>query len=322
MIRAGQLRAYASASMPQDNTTISGGVIDRSVSIDFSDLSATGGLQVVSSDSGDSVSLTIYGRLANGVINSESVSLNGTTPAPTAETAWERIMKAVKSDVTVGDVAVEQVTAVATGTLQDADSDTAVLDLGASTVDGYYVGFVFRVTGGTGVGSIAKVLVYDGSTQTAVFDKVLTLNNTSVYRLSRGVVLNKSPYEIMTVRRPFWNALATAPSGADRVFYEKFFWRNDSAESLTLAQVQEVVNTSGILFGIDPTIPSTSSVVNRLTAPVISNLVFGRLPQDIPTTLATLAPGQAVGVWLAFAVSAGQTPRKTAYMSRLAGQTT
>ena len=310
--------------MPENNTTLSGGAIDRTTVVDFSDMTIVDQLQVVSSNPGDTASVVIYGRLANGIVNNETVALVGQSPAVTVQTAWERIMKVLKLATTAGDVAVEQVTPVASGTVVDGGLgvDTIELDGSSSNVDNAYVGLVFRVLTGTGAGVVAKILSYEGDTQTAVLDKLVTVDSTSTYRLSRGVILNKAPIEIMTVRRPFYNALAAAPSGDNRVYYEKFFWRNDSSEDLLISSVLEVLNASGkISFGVDPTVPSTSSVANRLTAPVIRNLVFGRTPQSIPTNQSTLASGQAVGVWLRFAVNAGQSPQKLSYMSGLSGQT-
>lgn len=324
MILAGQIRAYASASMPEDNITISGGAIDLTTAIDFADMLAVDQLQVVSSNSGDTQSVMIFGRTANGIINSEWKALAGTTPSPTVITNWERIMKVVKSDPTLGDVAVEQVTPVASGSIQVGGSsvDTVTLDIGASAQDNAYVGLVLRVTSGLGVGSIAKVLAYNGATQQAVLDKTVTFDTTSNYLLSRGVILNKNPHEIMIVRRPFYNAVASPSGGASLTFYEKFFWRNDGLDQLSLAQVQEVLNVTGkILFGIDPTIPSVSSVANRLTPPIITGLNFGRIPQSVPTNQSILASGQACGVWLSFAVNAGQNPQKLSYLSAMSGQT-
>jgi hypothetical protein len=322
MILAGQLRAYASLNMPESDTTTSGGSIDRTTIVDFSDLMTVDGLQIVSSNNSDTSSVTIYGRLASGIITSETDSLNGITPVPTTQTAWAHIMKSIKGASTLGDIAIEETTATAVGMVQSAVSNTAVLAAASLTTDGFYTGLVFRVLTGTGAGSIAKVLSYNGTTQTATFDKVLTLDSTSQYRLSRGLVFNKNPFEIITIRRPFYNAAANPGSGSIKVLYEKFFWSNDSTQNLSFAYVQEILNRFGnILFGIDPTIPSISYAANRLTPPAISSLVFGRLNQVIPTVQSVLANGQAVGVWLSFTIPAGRSPQNFSYMSGLSGQT-
>lgn len=318
MIRAGQLRAYAALHTPENNTTLTGGAVDLSTSIDFSDLLAVDGLQIVSSEA-DSISVQIFGRLGSGMISSEIVALNGRTPVPTVQVAWERIMKVLKGASSSGDIAVEQLTAVLSGTLQGGSADRVILSVAASATDNAYNGLVFRLTAGTGVGTIAKVLDYDGTTRTAVLDKLVTVDGASQYRLSPGVVISRLPHEIMAVRRPFYNLTAAPPSGVDRVYYEKFFWRNDSLEVLQAPEIKELANPSGkVTFGLEL---GNASVANRLTAPLIPNMTFGRLPQALPSASPDLASGQAVGVWLSMSVQAGQSPIRSSYQSGISGQT-
>ena len=320
MILPGQLRAYASLGMPEGNTTIAGGPIDITTAIDFYDVSSVDGLQVVSSDL-DAVNVQIFGRLASGLISSETVTLAGKTPVPTTQLAWERIMKVLKSGPSLGDVAVEQVTPTFTGAAAGGTGDQVVLGTVASATDWMYTGLVCRVTGGLGAGSLAKVLDYVGATKTLTLDQVMVVDTTSQIRLSPGVLLAKLPHEILEVRRPFYNVAASLPNGVDRTFYEKFFWQNTSSEVLEYASVREVRNPTGrIQFGVDLTMPSVSSVPNRLTAP--QSQAFSRLAQDVPTAQASLASGQAVGVWLSFVVPAGQSPIRSLYTSGLVGQTT
>jgi len=307
--------------MPEDNASPTGGVIDLTTGVDFTDLTSTGNIQVVSSDDGDGIDVQVYGRNGSGTVVSEVVQVTGQTPVPTSTvTAWERIMKVLKFDTAAGDIAVEQVIPTKLGTLQGGSDDQVILDSGASSISGSYAGLVFRIVSGLGAGIIGKVVGYNGSTKILTLDKVVVVDETSEYQLAPGVVLFKSPHEILTVRRPFYNVAAAAPSGSDRVFFEKFFWRNNASETLLLASVQEVSNpTNKITFGLD--IGVTSSVVTRLTAPVVPEMIFGRLPQAVPSIPPNLAPAQAVGVWLSFAVPAGQSPIRSSYQSALTGQT-
>ena len=62
----------------------------------------------------------------------------------------DRLMKAIKSATTAGDVAVMASTAERTGTAQAGSLDTITLDVGASAVDDFFVGMVIRITSGTG----------------------------------------------------------------------------------------------------------------------------------------------------------------------------
>jgi hypothetical protein len=326
MIRPGQLRVYGSAVMPEDNLVENvGGAIDRYTSLDFSDLDVNDRLQVVSSEVGDIAPITIHGRVVSGMIQSESVTLTGTVPHMTTQVAWERIMKVVKSASTSGTIAVERVTAVRTGTLQGpgVESNLVVLDLGASSIDGYYVGLVLRVTTGLGASQIAKVLSYYGSGREVTLDTNFSaVDETSEYRLSKGVVMHKLPIECLTVRRPFYNALADLSGGSERSYYEKFFWRNDSSETLmTDVNVREVMNPTGrISFALESVLDGTGSNGahhNRLVAP--PDLVFSRNEQVVPTS--QLLGSQAIGVWLRFTLPAGQQPIKSSYLTGLQGQT-
>src|SRR5262249_24908736 len=52
------------------------------------------------------------------------------------------------------------------GTLQSATSTTAVLDSGASTLDGAYTGKTITITGGTGSGQSRTIISYVGATKT------------------------------------------------------------------------------------------------------------------------------------------------------------
>lgn len=324
MIFPGQLRAYAAALMPENNTIANvGGAIDLTTAIDFSIMSQVDQLQIVSSSSLDTaVSVTIYGRLASGMIVNETDVLNGQTPVPTTQNAWNRIMKAAKSGTSVGDIAIEQVTPVRIGTLIGAGSSTdqVVLDSGASSVDGTYVGNVLRITSGTGHGTIAKIFQYVGSTKTAYLDKQVTIDNTSAFLISNGTVFLKSPNEILNIHRMFYGATADVASGSLRTYYEKFFWENDSSQTLLVASVvlaQGFLNNA-VSFAVDPILPSTSTAANRLTLPS-SSLTFGIAPQSVPNN--QLLSGQSVGVWVQFMVPAGQSPQNSDWLSGLSGQT-
>lgn len=321
MIKPYQIRAYASAGMPENNTdTPVGGAIDLTTAIDFADLGVNGQLQVVSSSSSDTTqSVTIHGRLQNGSIVNEAVTLTGQTPVPTVQNAWERFMKAIKSASTAGVVAVEAVTPDHAGTLQATPTNSDEIQLApiASNQDGAYVGMVVRLTGGGGVGSIAKILSYFGTTRTAILDQTwVGATNASTYRVSRGIVFTKAPTEVLTVRRPFYNVVADISGGVDRMYYEKFFWVNNSLNSLASSVAQEAFNPTGrITFGLDPVQNGTLSTSDRLTLPI--GVLFGRSDQSV----GTLAPSSSIGIWLRLFLPAGQSPVKSSYGARLYGIT-
>lgn len=99
---------YASANMPESDSTTSGGAIDVDTRIIFTDISAADTVEVVSANAGDTTqTVTITGRRADGVIVSDALSLNGTTVVTSTET-FERILKVVMDSDAAGIVTVRK----------------------------------------------------------------------------------------------------------------------------------------------------------------------------------------------------------------------
>ena len=123
------LKLYGSASMPDNNTpTNIGGVIDTTKKVSFSD----------------------FGGSAQGVIQNEGVALTGTTPRLYVASI-ERLLKGLKGATTGGAIAVESQSAERQNTAQaGSTSNTLVLDVGASAVNGFYNGMVVRLISGLG----------------------------------------------------------------------------------------------------------------------------------------------------------------------------
>lgn len=96
-VSASDLVAYGSANMPEDNVSTSGGAIDATTKVIFTDIAATDQVTVISDNAGDTTqTVTVYGRNAGGAIVSEGLSLNGTSRV-TGAVAFERILKIVVS---------------------------------------------------------------------------------------------------------------------------------------------------------------------------------------------------------------------------------
>ena len=105
-VTSSDLVTYASANMPQSDTTTSGGAIDSGVRVTFTDPSSAVQLIIFSSSASDtSQTLALKGRNAAGAIIVENVSLDGTTNDTSANT-FERILTAYLSTVGVGNVTV------------------------------------------------------------------------------------------------------------------------------------------------------------------------------------------------------------------------
>jgi hypothetical protein len=100
-IAATDLKNYASANMPESDSTTSGGAIATGVVIDDMLLAANDSLKVKSSSASDTAgtTCTVTGRDATGAIVSENHTLNGTS-AVTFATTFERILKVVLTGTT------------------------------------------------------------------------------------------------------------------------------------------------------------------------------------------------------------------------------
>jgi hypothetical protein len=89
------LQCFDAASVPTDDVSTSGGAISAVSRPDLVQWAAPNIAQVVS-DGADTRTVTITGRLATGVVDTEVLTLNGTTPVSGAKT-WERVQSAVAS---------------------------------------------------------------------------------------------------------------------------------------------------------------------------------------------------------------------------------
>lgn len=329
--------AYGAATMPDDDTTQNiGGAISSSTGLRrvvFSDIAANGNMQVVSSASGDTTqTVTVHGRDAAGIAINETKTLNGQTPvAMTTNTTWERLRKALKSATTTGDVAVEAVTATATGTAQAGAAATSsamasiTLAAGASSTDDIYKDQVLRITSGTGAGQIRRIIRYNGTTKIASVQAWgTTPDNTSVYRISTGMVFEKSPAEVFEVRRVFYDAVADP--AVTKTYYEKIFIKNTHGSlALTAAQILEQADPSGkITFALETTLDGTGTNGagnNRQVAPSAGIGTFDSAAKNVANSQNHTA-GAAQGVWLKLSLAAGDAATKTSYTPRESGSTT
>lgn len=127
-IVAADLKAWLSVATPENDTDVSGGIIQDDnhatggIRCEFVDISATGTVEVLS-DGADTRTITVTGRLASGAIASEALVLNGTTPVTSAN-SYERILKSVLS---VKDAA-------RTVTVRKASDDVTIMTLGINVI--------------------------------------------------------------------------------------------------------------------------------------------------------------------------------------------
>ncbi len=108
------IELYCAASMPESDSGTSGGGIDLTTKAALTArMASTSALEVVSDNAGDTMNITVTGRLASGDISSDTVALNGTTAVAVTGT-FERFLKAVCASAPAGTITVRLTGAGAT----------------------------------------------------------------------------------------------------------------------------------------------------------------------------------------------------------------
>ncbi|MCH7767985.1 MAG: hypothetical protein IH828_03520 [Nitrospinae bacterium] len=109
-IAASDLKFYAAANMPEDDTSTVGGAIDALRQVIFTQLAANDDIEVVSSSASDTTQVvTVYGRDAGGAYVSATATLNGTTAVVLSPaTTFERVLRVEMSATAVGTVTVRR----------------------------------------------------------------------------------------------------------------------------------------------------------------------------------------------------------------------
>lgn len=117
--------------------------------------------------------------------------------------------------------------------------------------------------------------------------------------------------------------ISSASEASITTRYEKEFWRNESAESLTLTAARMRLTadpSASIKIGVAAAKGDTVSVANRKTAPAGITFVDDGVYQDVPGT--TLEANAAIGVWIEMTRAANAAPLKSTYTTELSGTTT
>ena len=317
---------YGSAVMPDSDSTLEiGGAIALTKKMTFADLSTPSIVEIVSSDSGDiTQTVTISFRTTAGVLTTEVKTLSGLTPVAYVAT-MERLLKAIKSATTAGDVAIMTSTAERTATAQAGSANTITLDAGASAVDDFFTGMAIRLTSGTGANQIRSIIKYVGSTKVATVSRayVTPPDATSVFRIARGMVFDKLPAEITEVRRIFFDASANPPGGLTKTYYDKGFFKNTHATlALTSAIVAEVLDPATIDFSLESVLSGTDTNGagnNRQVAP--SGHVFNSSNKNVANSQNHTA-GAGQGCWFQLTLVGGAAALNIVYQIKEQGNTT
>ncbi len=145
-----ELITYGSANMPEDNVSTSGGAIDLTTKVVFTDIAVTDSVEFVSDNAADTMNITVYGRTAAGAITSETKALTGTSPTTATTATFERILKVVLASAAAGTVTVRR----ATG-----DTTIATMEAGITTVRRLFYDSAADASGGSSRDFYEKVFV-------------------------------------------------------------------------------------------------------------------------------------------------------------------
>jgi hypothetical protein len=336
------LAFYGSANMPDVDGATTGGALNTAILINFNDITPNGTMGYVSSSASDTAAtITLTGRDASGVIQSEVKTLTGTTVVAGSQT-FERIMKGVAGGTTaVGDIASISTTAVVTGTAQAGAAATATASATITLASGQgascAVGQIIRITNNLPAGvnfQLRRIVSLTGDVASVNRDWGTVPTSSSTYTVNRGMLFDLLPNQVTQNRRPFYNIASDVTGGATRTYYEKIFAVNtNTTTAMTVAAILKQADPSGgtLGFALTNSLNDTGSVANRQTAPASGITAFstGAAPQSIsvpgsanlPNGAAPNAAG-AQGIWLSLALTAGLAAAKTSFTMRVTGTTT
>jgi len=358
---------YGSVNMPEADSAITGGAVDFTRRVAFYDIAPAGNLDAISSSASDTATkITYFGRDSAGIIQSQTLSLNGQTWVAGSQ-PLERLLYAAVSGATangpvanpggtapVGDVALaarvcvlpsDSVTSDATvrtaqsGSANHSGTTPALFKLQSGDGSTVSPGQIIWTKSGTSANQLRQIIATSGygSDVVAVSGDWSTVpDNTTTYKILQGMIFEISPNPITSVIRLFSMSAADAPSGIQRIYYEKvFIVNNNSSTALTGAQIQVASETPSLPSGatldlaLATALNDSTSIVNRQTMPAsgISSFVTqpalvmvpgaGNLPSGAAPNLAG-----AQGVWLRLTLPAGAAAYKGSADLRTQGTTT
>ena len=358
---------YGSANMPEADGATVGDAIDFSRRVAFYDVAPAGTLDAISSASSDTTTkIAYYGRDATGAIQNQTLTLNGQNWA-TGSLSLERLLYAALSGASangpvvnpggtlaVGDVALAahgcvlpsgSVTAdttvrtAGTGSANHSGTTPALFKLQSGDGAGVSAGQIIWTRNGTGSNQLRQIVATAGYGTDVVAvsrDWGTVPDGTTTYKILQGMLFEISPNPVTAVIRMFSTSAADAPTGSQRIYYEKVFVVNNSAATaLTGAQIQVANETPALPSGalldlaLAATLSDTGTAANRQTAPSAGigsfvtqpAMVSVPSPGNLPSGAAPNAAG-AQGVWLRLTLPAGTAAYKGSADLRTQGTTT
>lgn len=353
---------YGSANMPEADSVTVGGAVDLTKRIAFSDMTSATTVDVVSSSASDTATKITYdGRDASGIIQSETLTLTGTTKVAGTKTL-QRLLYAATSGATangpvanptgtaaVGDVALMQHTLTITahtaqaGSANHTGTTPPLFKFQAGDGASVSLGMIIRTTGGTGANQLRMVCSTSGTGAGQYGTDIVAVNRdwgtvpdaTTTYEVAPGFLFDILPNPVTAVIRPFSTVAADIVGGSTRTYYEKVFMLNtDGTTALTSSTITKQSDPSGLYAGSGAldfapctALNDTNTATNRQSAPASGAGSFssGAAPQSITPaqqSAASNSAAQAQGFWMRLTLPAGLAPANTSFLIRPAGNTT
>ena len=357
---------YGSANMPEADGAITGGGVDFTRRVGFYDIAPSGTVDVISSSTGDTATkITYYGRDPTGVVQNQTLTLNGQAWV-TGSQSLERLLYAALSGATpggpvanpggtaaVGDIALAAhscvlpfasvttdavVRAAQTGSANHTSTTPALLKLQSGDGASVSVGQIIWTKAGTGPNQLRQIIATSGYGTDVVAvnrDWGTVPDNTTTYKILQGMLFETAPNPVTTVVRIFSITASDAPTGLQRIYYEKIFVVNNNVgTALTSGQIEVASATPGFPSGalldlaLTTNLNDTGTIANRQIAPstgvgsFTSQPAFVAVPGpgNLPSGISPNAAG-AQGIWLRLTLPAGSAAYKGAADLRTQGTT-
>lgn len=348
---------YGTANMPETDTGTIGGAVDLTRRIGFVDPAAASLFDVVSSSGSDTATkIAAYGRSSTGLIQTETLTLNGTTKVA-GTLSQQRLLYAALSGATangpvanpggtsaVGDVAYMSHTLVITAHTARAGSANAtgvtppLFFMQTGDVASIAREQIIRITGGTGSGQLRRII----NTTAYGTDVVAVSRNwsvipdaTSTYEVAAGMLFEITPNPVTCITRHFATVTADTAGGGTLVYYEKIGVLNtDASTDLTTTSIIKQADPAGLYSGggaLDIALVTAKNdagtSTNRLTTPTFTGTAFtsGAAPQTAaatPNLVSGNSAAQTQMIWLRLTLAAGQAPGNSFDTMRAQGTTT
>jgi hypothetical protein len=296
---------YGSANMPEADGMPVGGSVDFTRRVAFYDIAPAGTVDVISSSPSDTATkITYCGRDPAGVIQSQTLTLNGQAWV-TGTQALERLLYAALSGATangpivnpggtaaIGDVALAAhscvlppgstttdatVRTAQNGSANHSGTTPALFKLQSGDGASVSAGQIIWTKSGTGANQLRQIIATTGYGADVVAvsrDWTAVPDNTTAYKILQGMLFEVLPNPVTAVIRMFSMSAAESPTGSQRIYYEKVFVvNNNTNNALTGVQIEVASETPALPSGamldlaLTTALNDTGSVANRQTIP-------------------------------------------------------